>query len=370
MGRRNIVRANQGVTLAKTCVFCGAKPKEKTKEHVIPRWLIELTGDPKRKVNLGLVKNFETGFKRREYAFDQFTFPACEGCNNKYASLEAEVKSIIEGILSEQFVSTEEVSLLLDWLDKVRVGLWLGMNQLDKNYAGVDPNFHIETRISQYDRMLIVEKSNGLRQKLNFGGIDTLSFALTPSAFVLIINNYYFTNISYMFLLVRRLGFPYPTRMYINSGEERVEASFSKGRERIMLPVLRKAIKEKGTILYQPMYRGGLIDGDMSEYLSDYVKNHSMDVENGIGNVFLDLRGRLAEYTKGQRFSLTPDHIHDDERLFITSAINICEWQNWLTQFLPSTERLSCKRKQYVQSRFRAGIKINNMLIKHHKSML
>ena len=29
----------------KFCVFCGNKPKGKNNEHIIPKWLIEFTGD-------------------------------------------------------------------------------------------------------------------------------------------------------------------------------------------------------------------------------------------------------------------------------------------------------------------------------------
>ena len=36
------------------CVFCGGTPDNKTKEHVLPMWLIEATGDPKEPVNLGI----------------------------------------------------------------------------------------------------------------------------------------------------------------------------------------------------------------------------------------------------------------------------------------------------------------------------
>lgn len=356
--------------MAKVCVFCGGKPDGKTKEHVVPRWLIKLTGDPKREVFLGFIKDFKNEFKERKFSFDQFTFPACGRCNNKYAALEGTVQPIVIKVLNEEDISVEELSSFLDWLDKVRIGLWLGMIQLDKNYADIDPNFHIETRISQYDRMLVVEKSDADKRKLNLGGVDTFSFALTPSAFVLIINNYYFTNISYMFLVHRRLGFPYPETMYIQPDDERVEANFVEGRGRIMLPLLRKSIKEIGSIVYQPMFRGGLIDGHIAEYDNDYVRSHSLDFENGVGNIFGHNGSRLIEYTQGGTISLKPNCTHIDERLFINSAINICEWQNWLTQFLPNPDNLSPEQRKYVKGRFGTGVKVNNMLIKHHKSLL
>jgi hypothetical protein len=38
---------------AKICIFCGNPPQGKNKEHVIPQWLIRLTGKPSRMVYLG-----------------------------------------------------------------------------------------------------------------------------------------------------------------------------------------------------------------------------------------------------------------------------------------------------------------------------
>ncbi len=356
--------------MTKVCVFCGENPDDKSKEHVVPRWLIELTGDPKRQAFLGYIKDFKNGFEERKFSFDQFTFPACLSCNNKYADLEGKVKPILVSILSEEPITTEEISTFLDWLDKVRIGLWLGMIQLDKNWADVSPNFHIETRISQYDRLLIVEKSDSERSKLNLGGIDMLSFSLTPSAFVLIVNNYYFTNVSYMFLLHRRLGFPYPTEMFVQPDDERAEANFDYGIKRIMRPIIRKKIDEKGIIFYQPMFRGGLIDGDKSLYDNDYVKSHSLSFEDGIGNVFQDENGKLIERKSGDSFSVKPKTTHEDRYLFIISAINVYKWQNYLVQLLPRLDRLSLKQKKYVESRFRTGVRVNDKFIKYYESML
>ena len=62
------------MTSSKFCVFCGCHPQGKTKEHIIPKWLIELTGDPGRKAYFGFSKNFDADPKHRKYAFDQFTF--------------------------------------------------------------------------------------------------------------------------------------------------------------------------------------------------------------------------------------------------------------------------------------------------------
>lgn len=59
----------------KTCIFCGEKCKNKTKEHVLPRWLIKMTGDPNREIRVGL--NYNSLLKKgkeeyRYYSIDSF----------------------------------------------------------------------------------------------------------------------------------------------------------------------------------------------------------------------------------------------------------------------------------------------------------
>ncbi|WP_421526301.1 hypothetical protein [Pseudomonas yamanorum] len=354
--------------MSKFCIFCGCKPESKTKEHVVPRWLIELTGDPKRQVYLGLEKS--GSMRKREFSFDQFSFPACNKCNNKYAELEGKAKNVLISILEKQTISPEDFNTFLDWLDKVRIGLWLGMIQLDKNYAGIEPSFHIETRMGQYDRMLIVEKSDSTRCKLNFGGTDTLSFTFGPSAFTLIVNNYYFTNISYMFLIHRRLGFPYPASMQMSSTQIQANAKFVEGSRRIMLPLLRRPISEKGAVFYQPRFGGNLTSKEHMSLYDDYAKSHCLNFEQGIGNIFEDASGELIEHKLGSSISLEPKKSQKDDTLYIQSAINIYEWQNWLITLVPSFEKLSKEHRDRIKKYLTAMKKINNILIKHHKSIL
>lgn len=355
-------------------MFCGRKPERKTKEHVIPKWLIEMTGDANRTASFGFKKNFETILKRREYSFGQFSFPACDGCNAKYSTLESDVKPILLKILENIGIRSEELSLFLDWLDKVRVGLWLGMKQLDdcdQNSVMVDPNFYIENRIGQYDRMLIIEKSDSRKIRLNFGGVDTLSFALTPSAFTLIVNNICFTNISYMFLVSRRLGFPFSQKTFFRPQSNQLESEISEGKERIILPVIRQAVRERGTKIYQPMFAGGLFYGDLSYYDSGYVRAHSMDHEKGVGNLYIEREGKLSEYGKKGLINFNTSIIQDDRELLNQSSINILIWQNWLSEkLLPSLEQLSPEDRREIKERFRGAVRFNNLLIKHHEEKL
>jgi hypothetical protein len=75
----------------RTCVFCGQQPTNRNREHILPQWLLALTGDPKRVVSLGY--DYHKG-KPREFAISQFVVPACTACNYRYAEFETLAKGI------------------------------------------------------------------------------------------------------------------------------------------------------------------------------------------------------------------------------------------------------------------------------------
>ena len=132
----------------KKCIFCGEKPKNKNKEHVVPRWLIALTGNPTREWHLG-IQSSEPGKPERRFSADRYTFPACEKCNNKYSGLEAKAKESIQKLLDDNDLLGSEWDNLLDWFDKVRIGLWIGNMILNKDWPIPDPNFYIDHRLAK-----------------------------------------------------------------------------------------------------------------------------------------------------------------------------------------------------------------------------
>jgi hypothetical protein len=105
----------------KRCIFCGKPPVDKNKEHVIPQWLIKLTGDPKRITTIG-----QQNGRAIRFPWLSYVFPACEQCNTEFAAMEEQAKVVLEDILQEKALGHPEISLFLDWLDKIRVGIWLG----------------------------------------------------------------------------------------------------------------------------------------------------------------------------------------------------------------------------------------------------
>lgn len=357
--------------MEKFCIFCGEKPESKTREHIIPRWLIESTGELNRTAFFGYSRDLDKEPEKRLYSFNQFTFPACDSCNNNFSSLEADAKPILHNILRDTPIKAYQLSLFLDWLDKVRIGLWLAMHQLDKNYADVEPKFHIQRRIGQSDRLLIIQKSDYQSQRLNFSGVEALTFALTPSAFTLIINNYYFTNISTGYLFAARIGFPFPKILSVSPDADRIDCEFSTGNERIMRPFLRKAIREKGTRFYQPMYGNLLVSAGIESYYqsSKYVQEHSMVLDKGIGNIFEELADSVKEHDHDDSINLTPAITYPDHELMKQSSIEILEWQNWLTTLIPSLEKLSPDQRQEIKSKFRTAVRINNKWIEHYKKL-
>jgi len=113
----------------KLCVFCGHRAVEKTKEHVIPSWLIEMTGNPNRQIILGsFFSNFikDKEVQNKQISFNSFTFPACKNCNARFSDLEVRAKPIIEKLINNNPISAFDFDILLDWFDKVRIGLWVG----------------------------------------------------------------------------------------------------------------------------------------------------------------------------------------------------------------------------------------------------
>lgn len=82
------------IQMPKVCVFCGHRPQSKTNEHVLPKWLIEMTGDPKREVSFGTYWHIKQ--KRPTVpAFDQFHFPACYVCNTRFSDLEGRTSKVL-----------------------------------------------------------------------------------------------------------------------------------------------------------------------------------------------------------------------------------------------------------------------------------
>lgn len=239
--------------MSKFCVFCGKPPEKKNKEHVLPLWLLRETGDPKRVVYFGV--NFITK-QPVQFSWSSLTMPSCTSCNDEFSSLEEEIKPIIQGLQRREGVSVKNYILLMDWMDKVRVGLWLNYSILQGIPNAVSPNFHIKDRIGRKDRYLAVYPINERNKGLNAFGVETLVFNRSPSCFGLRVNNILLVNISADFAFAERAGFPFPTnRKFIKSGEFSGAQSLSdfERQKGISHPILHPRMHKAGVELVQPI---------------------------------------------------------------------------------------------------------------------
>lgn len=228
----------------KVCIFCGENPVNKNKEHILPQWLIKMTGDPKRTAMIGRKDG-----KDIKFSWLNYVFPACEECNSIYSDLESKAKNVLEQIIDEKPISQPEMNLFLDWLDKIRIGVWLGQMMLYKREFW--PNFYINQRIGNKDRMCLMYKIDDDQKGIGITGTESLIFGNSPSCFALVINNLVFFNYSKEFLLSENLGFPYPKSFsYVSDGILEIDR-ITHGKNQLTFPIIEGKIVKPTVKLYQ-----------------------------------------------------------------------------------------------------------------------
>lgn len=262
--------------MRKFCIFCGDKPENKNNEHIIPKWLIKLTGNPNRQTLIGKKNNVEVKFSWLNYKF-----PSCQKCNTIFSSLEAKVKPVVEKLLNEASINEQEINLLLDWLDKIRIGVWLGQSMLYNR--DFEPNFFIKQRVGNKDRGLIIYKSAEKDNGIGITGTETEAFVNSPSVFTLTINELSLFNYSKEFILGENLGFPYPQNyFYSNNGQIRV-AEIMFGKEKVSYPILQGQILKPAIRFYQSilMFNSEETLG-LNEIKNDYLEKNALSKTNNI----------------------------------------------------------------------------------------
>lgn len=232
----------------KMCIFCGKPPTIKNKEHVIPKWLIALTGDPKRLWHLG-VETSDPNRKPRNFSAQQFQFPACTDCNERYSNLEGRTKGYMVRLLAGGNLTGAEWDDLLDWFDKVRIGLWLGNMLLNKDWPTPAPKFYIDERLGKKDRCVLVYPNRPDFRGLVMSGASDPVFMHKPSSFILAINGLIFLNLSSEFLLSQNMGFPYPKDVSHRDGRVYIDNYVASSEPK--LPVLEFPFHQPQIGVYQ-----------------------------------------------------------------------------------------------------------------------
>lgn len=308
----------------KMCVFCGEKPEKKNKEHVLPQWLLKLTGDPNRIVTFG----HETdGGKPITFNWKNLTCPSCTKCNDRYADFEAEIKILVEKLLNKEELTGNESIKILDWLDKVRIGLWLNYYYLEKNKALINPRLFIDNRLGKKDRFLQIHFLESTKKSLglNAFGVETFAFQFNPSCFGLRINNILLINGSNDYLVSQSCGFPYPKKMELQEngmimlGDWEYNRSTHKDISGLKL--------EKGALtIMQPIQ----IDNENTfNYFKDsYLTENCINIEKQIGNLFR-IENDMVRSVNDLNKKLKYESVVDEHTKYIGELISkIYEGQN------------------------------------------
>ncbi|MCO6451163.1 MAG: hypothetical protein J5I90_10295 [Caldilineales bacterium] len=342
------------------CVFCGGVPKGKNNEHVVPRWLIEVTGNPKRPMQLGPFINQDEPFM--QIAFDQFRFPACSNCNAAYAHLEGQARRVLEKLLELDIVSGQELDSLLNWFDKLRVGLWLGFHHLlDKNYWNITPNFHISDRIGTTDRVLMIYRTTNSKSRLYLTGVNTPAFALSPTCFTLTVNNLVLTNLSADFLVSRRAGLPYPKSICLReNGLLDISNPLLPGEKRIANPIMGYNYDRRCTVVAQPIYRKYL-EIMAESYSSEYIVQSTL--VDGRVRPIMQIEGEVMNFVGGGTLDWVPKHVHDSHTFYHTSAIQTFRLQNDMLQRVRICKDVPKDNRRAFNTNSRECIKVNTEII-------
>jgi hypothetical protein len=252
------------------CVFCGNKPEFKNNEHILPQWLLKLTGNPKRTVNFGI--DYKTGETIR-FDWTSLQVPSCKGCNEEFSDLENRSKDYILAILDRKPLTSIEYSDFMDWLDKVRTGLWLNYMLIQGNPTNIKPNFHIKSRLGQKDRMIAIYPIEGDEKGLNLYGAESLIFQSQPSCLGLRINNILIFNMSSDYLFSARSRFPYPKVCYTaldGDNPGMMHVTDFKTKSSIKHPLIKTKIFKPSIHLYQPI----MAKTDNKKFESGYMGNY------------------------------------------------------------------------------------------------
>lgn len=301
------------------CIFCNKEVVNKTKEHVIPKWLLKKTDNPSSRT--AYINN-------KGMSFSSYTFPACKSCNEEYSKLEEKTRIVFEKIFLDGIVNTSDLSILLDWFDKIRVGIWYGELQVN-NKVGIKPNFGIQDRIKSKDRLLAVSRINKKEKGINIYGTEFSAFTTIPSFLGFRINDLLFLSISNDFVVSRELGLPYVSEINsydIFTGEVSVdESNFKEGSNELAQKFISYPFSRYCTIICQPILKSKMLDNKI--YTGEYMESIFHDFEEGIGKIFIKPFNEETQEMGEKEFNLVPNVTLDFEHVLPKFINTILHYQ-------------------------------------------
>ena len=130
----------------------------------------------------------ETRDRRFELGMGRIGMKVCVRCNNDGSNLESDAKMAYLALARGDDLDDGAVRNLLDWLDKIRIGLWLWLGENSKESVPIDPKFRINQRMAGKDRILLAKRYPEGLKGLEFWGLEEY-FLCVPSCIGLFVNN-------------------------------------------------------------------------------------------------------------------------------------------------------------------------------------
>ena len=292
----------------KKCPFCGKLfvGQKRNFEHVIPKWLVTEADLKSRQMEV----NLESG--PLSVGMNSIGSKACATCNSKYAKLEDLAKIVFFKIRDGADLHSDDIDIFLDWLDKIRIGLWLWGLDISKQSSNVNPKFRIENRIGLKDRIVAIAKypPGEAGKGLEFWGV-TSTFFSTPCSFGFFANNIAIITISYEFLLLQhRLNLSVPLVIHAQDAEE----SILRGGDIMAQFELSVPLKERLRLVGSPRVYGQII------------------VSEAVGDAYLPMEAKQHARRSGYRVT-KPYSLNDNLEIvdFEASGIEVTENINKIT---------------------------------------
>ncbi|MCC7118405.1 MAG: hypothetical protein IT310_07765 [Anaerolineales bacterium] len=278
-------------------------------------------------------------------------------------SFETKAKVVIEKVLNEEGLNDEDFSIVLDWLDKIRVGIWLGYNYLQNNLSAVYPNYHISKRIGVKDRAVFIYKSTSKQPGINFAGANTSAFQYLPVCFSLRINQFHFFSLSTDFLISKNLGIPYSKEAYYTNSQE-IRFVIEKGRNRILYPLVKMPYDKGCSEIYQPIYSYSIESNVEHLYNNDYVKSISKKFEEGTGKVFITGNNKINPYSTEPSKSWIPKKIWEVSELINVIGKQVLNSQIYFINKSAKYSNVNLEKRNLIKQQLKGAKSINRMYLK------
>lgn len=352
--------------MEKTCIFCGKSPENKTKERIIPKWLIEFTKQNYEKLPFGPYYKFDESNKLildfHTFYFKNFVYPACETCNNENSELERRAKVVVLKLLNKKPLCNIDFNLLLTWFDKIRIGLYIANIYNSQNIFGIQPKFYINQGAQSKDRMLLIYKMHDREDYLLFGGVGLPAFIHYPLSFFLIINNFGFLNICDDFLLAKRFGLPYPEKRFLWY-DQNFEVLVP-GTNKIEYPVINIKYQETCTQIYQPILNNSLKNLIKKKSSENHYKQVFSTTDSKFGKIFYKKPNMpIQEYQKEENQDWIPSKneiLTKGNIMEYLTLISLKVQNHYLFEY---GVEIALERSRVINQKFKLAIELNKAII-------